>query len=63
MAKGASQAMGIQAILGDLGVQLGIRAGTGSSAAKVIASREGLGKVRHVEVCHLWLQEKVQEGE
>ena len=32
-----------------------------SSAAKAIASRKGLGKVRHLEVCHLWLQQAVKE--
>ena len=32
-----------------------------SSAAKAIASRQGLGKVRHLEVRHLWLQQAVRE--
>ena len=27
-----------------------------------IAFRKGLGKVRHIEVCQLWLQEKVRKG-
>ena len=36
--------------------------GSDSSAARGIAARRGLGKVRHIEVCQLWLQEKVQEG-
>ena len=35
---------------------------TDSSAAKGIASRRGLGKMRHSEVNHLWLQDKVAEG-
>ena len=35
---------------------------TDSSAAKGIASRRGLGKVRHVEVNQLWVQEKVADG-
>ena len=34
-----------------------------SSAAKGIASRRGLGKVRHIEVHQLWLQDKVQKKE
>ena len=33
-----------------------------ASAAKSIASRRGLGKVRHIEVNQLWLQEKVNNG-
>ena len=54
--------MGFQALMEDFGVRIGIRLGTDSSAAKGIAARRGLGKVRHVEVCQVWLQQKVQEG-
>ena len=40
-----------------------IRIRTDASAAKGIASRRGLGKVRHIEVNQLWLQEKVNAGD
>ena len=33
-----------------------------SSAAKSIASRTGLGKLRHLEIKFLWLQECVRRG-
>ena len=36
---------------------------TDASAAKGIASRRGAGKVRHIEVAQLWVQEKVSSGE
>ena len=36
---------------------------TDSSAARGIAIRRGLGKVRHIAVCQLWLQDPVNEGE
>ena len=36
---------------------------TDASAAKGIASRKGIGKVRHIEVSQLWLQDKVRKGE
>ena len=36
---------------------------TDSSAAKGMASRRGLGKVRHIEVNQFWVQEKVASGE
>ena len=39
------------------------RGKTDASAAKGIASRRGLGKVRHIEVNQLWLQDKVNSGE
>ena len=37
-----------------------IRLSEDSTAAKGIADRIGLGKVRHIEVNQLWLQEKVR---
>ena len=36
---------------------------TDASAAKGIATRKGLGKVRHIEVNQLWLQDRVAVGE
>ena len=62
MVKGASIALGIQSMMSDLGITVGIRLRTDASAAKGIASRRGLGKVRHIEVNQLWLQEKVNNG-
>ena len=59
MVKGASNALGISAMLKDAGLNIGIELETDSSAAKGIASRRGLGKVRHIELAHLWLQGQV----
>ena len=33
-----------------------------SSAARGIASRAGVGRMKHLEVRQLWVQEKVREG-
>ena len=55
--------MGIRSFASDLGIDLQIRVRTDSSAAKAIASRTGLGKVRHVEVAQVWVQEKKRYGE
>jgi len=63
MVKGASMALVVRSVLGDLGYEMQIRLRTDASAAKGIASRRGLGKVRHIEVNQLWLQEKVSSGE
>ena len=62
MVKGASNGLGIQGMLRDSGVILGITLCTDSSAAKGIASRRGLGKVRHIELAELWLQDQVARG-
>ena len=46
----------------DLGLKLPVTAWTDSSAAIGIASRSGLGKLRHLETHTLWLQEKCRTG-
>jgi len=63
MVKGASMALGVRSMLADMGVNLQIRLRTDAAAAKGICTRRGLGKVRHIEVNQLWLQEKVNSGE
>ena len=55
--------IGVRGISADTGIQLGIELHTGSSAAKGIATRRGLGKVKHLETRTLWVQEKVESGE
>ena len=35
---------------------------TDSEAAKSFVSRRGLGRMRHIEVRELWLQEEVRKG-
>ena len=61
--RAASHGMGIQSMLGDLGVSnKRLRIKTDASVAKSLASRRGLGGIRHIEVNQLWLQEKVNNG-
>ena len=51
-------------MLMDLGVAEGrIILKTDASAALGVAQRLGIGKIRHIEVNQLWLQEKVYKGE
>ena len=63
--KGSSIGLGLRALLDEFGVRDSrkIKMLTDASAAKGIAMRRGLGKVRHIEVTQLWVQEKVQAGE
>ena len=49
--------------MGDLGVVCTVVLNTDASAAIGIASRRGLGKVRHIEVSQLWLQQRVASGD
>ena len=49
-------------MLSDINISVNIVVCTDSSAAKGIASRRGLGKVRHIELSELWLQDQVARG-
>ena len=65
--KGASQGIGIRSMLKDFQISEAsnryIEVKEDSSAAKGIASRRGLGKLKHVDIKELWIQEKVHEGD
>ena len=63
MVWGGSNAIGYRTLMLDFGVQLRFRIKTDASAAKSIANRRGLGKIRHLEVTQLWLQDKVTRGD
>ena len=39
-----------------------VHVGTDSSAAKSFVGRQGLGKMKHLEIRDLWLQKEVREG-
>ena len=62
LVRAASEALGMKSIMHDLGWDCKIRLLVDSSAAKSIASRTGLGKLRHLETKFLWLQECVRRG-
>ena len=65
--KGASQGMGVRSMLKDFKVNgvsdHAIEIKEDSTAAKEIASRRGLGKLKHVDIKELWIQEKVASGD
>ena len=46
----------------DLGEKFGVRVWTDSDAGRSVANRRGLGKLRHLEVKFLWVQDVVREG-
>ena len=54
--------MGISGVLKDLNINLTVAVSTDSSAAKGIANRRGLGKLRHIELNELWIQESIAKG-
>ena len=46
-----------------IGDMLPLELGTDASAARGVILRQGVGKVRHLQVKQLWLQENVAAGE
>ena len=46
-------------MLRDFGIEVAIRVNTDASAANGMANRKGLGKVRHMAVNQLWIQDRV----
>ena len=58
----ASTALGEQAMMADWGVKLSVNIAMDASAGISIASRRGLGKVKHIDTCYLWVQEIVAQG-
>jgi hypothetical protein len=57
---GGVQALGMKSFLRDVGVKIDVKIWIDAKAALGIIGRQGLGKVRHIEVQDLWLQEKVR---
>ena len=61
--KGAAQAMGMVSMSLDFGDVMTATVACDANAAIGIAHRQGLGKLRHINVQYLWLQEKVADKE
>ena len=59
--QGASEGLGTQAIARDLGIEATLTLWADSSAAIGICKRSGIGRVRHLAVCQLWVQERIRD--
>ena len=55
--KGSAEGIGLQSVAADLGLDLGLKVFADSSAAIGICRRTGIGRVRHLAVGQLWVQE------
>ena len=62
LVKGAAEGIGMQNIAKDLSIYYDIHLYTDSSAAMGMVARKGMGKVRHVEVSELWIQDAVRNN-
>ncbi len=62
MAKGAAEGLGLESVLADFGIKVRFEIHSDATAAIGIASRQGLGKLRHIAVADLWVQQKLMEN-
>ena len=62
LVKGATEGEGILAIMRDFDMSASITMESDASAAIGITQRQGLGKIRHLAVADLWIQQRVKEG-
>ena len=60
--KAGGAGLGYQALLEDLGAKLPLRVWTDSTAAMGVATRQGVGKIRHLDTRTLWMQQAVRSG-
>ena len=62
LVKGASEGIGLQSLAADLEIGLKLELHADSAAAIGICRRSGIGRVRHLAVGQLWIQERLREG-
>ena len=61
--KAAAEGLGLQTILSDFGHRVNVELHSDATAAIGICKRLGLGRVRHLAVSDLWLQQRVKRGD
>ena len=61
--KGAIEGLNAQRLANDFGDNPSLELKTDASAARGVIMRQGVGKIRHLHVKQVWLQETVVAGE
>ena len=61
--RGAMAALGFRSLLSDFGVEWPVRIWTDSTASIGMCSRQGFGKVRHIDTQVLWIQQRIRNGD
>ena len=61
--RGSAAGMMVQSILQEIGCKTKLACLTDSSAAKGICHRRGVGRVKHLALKELWVQDRVDKGE
>ena len=61
--RAAAEGLGLRAVLEDFGVRVKVHVKSDATAAIGMVHRLGLGRVRHLAVGDLWVQERVRTGD
>ena len=56
------EGIGVQSLARDMGLELSLVVAVDSSAAVGMVNQSGVGRVRHLDVKDLWVQERVKRG-
>ena len=59
----ASEGLGLQALCADLGLQVSLGVHSDATAAIGVCKRRGIGKIRHLAVADVWIQDKLRTGD
>ena len=62
MVKATSEGMGMVAIMAEFGIEAELTVKSDAIAAIGIVRRQGLGRIRHLAVADLWIQQRSKEG-
>ena len=57
--KTGTESLGLQSLGHEFGESMGVELILDSTAALSLANRQGLGRAKHIEMQHLWLQDAV----
>ena len=56
----ASEGLGLQSLCADLGLETDLRIHSDAAAAIGVCKRRGLGRIRHLAVADLWIQDRLR---
>ncbi|CAE8611677.1 unnamed protein product [Polarella glacialis] len=58
---GLVEGLGIRSLLQEIGMQVHLAIRYDSSSARAMANRRGFGKMKHIDVKHLWIQDVLRQ--
>ena len=61
--KAAAAALGFRSLLSDLGAHWPLRVHTDSSASIGMCTRQGVGRVRHMDTQAMWIQQRIRNND